>query len=57
VLRLLVTANFVRSSPIFVNLSMEAIRSSDQSVLMRLFEGSKGQLVAVQMLEQELGAP
>jgi small neutral amino acid transporter SnatA (MarC family) len=35
VLRLLVTANVVPSSPIFVTLMKEAIRSSEMSVLTR----------------------
>jgi hypothetical protein len=34
-LRLLVTANFVRSSPVLVTLMMEAIRSSETLVLTR----------------------
>jgi hypothetical protein len=36
VLRLLVTANIVSSSPIIVTLMMEAIRSSETSVLTRV---------------------
>jgi hypothetical protein len=35
VLRLLVTANDIPSSPILVNLKMEALRSSETSVITR----------------------